>query len=318
MGSGVGHLDRHDYYGLSIRSHWPLPYPAGPHGNYEQVELYEGSPALFASAAANAAHCLAPTMAFRHARLQDGTDYLQWSGLFEFVISTDGQRIAGRCSRKTAIESFHTHLLGQVISFALLKKRIEPLHATVVVFDGAAVAFLGDSGYGKSSLAAACLHAGARLLTDDLLVIKYMGERWLAFPGPPRIKLFRESAEMYLGARAVGVHLYGPTSKLVIPIRSDQAVQAPIPLKRIFRLRRPTERATSNRVTIRRRSRRQAFLDLITNTYNAAIRNPDRLSSQFRFASQLAASIPVKSLVFPRRLERLPDVVEAIVADLAR
>ena len=53
-----------------------------------------------------------------------------------------------------------------------------------------AVAFLGDSGFGKSSLAAYLLSAGDRLVTDDLLLLQE-SEGFLAYPGPPRIKLFR-------------------------------------------------------------------------------------------------------------------------------
>jgi len=49
---------------------------------------------------------------------------------------------------------------------------------------------LGDSGHGKSSLAACFLAAGHRLLTDDLLVIGESGDYLMAHPGPPRIKLF--------------------------------------------------------------------------------------------------------------------------------
>ena len=51
-----------------------------------------------------------------------------------------------------------------------------------------AVAFLGDNAFGKSSLAACFLAAGARLLTDDLLVLHESSDRVLAYPGPPRIK----------------------------------------------------------------------------------------------------------------------------------
>jgi len=83
----------------------------------------------------------------------------------------------------------------------LLKQGIEPLHCTAVVVNGGAVGFLGDCGYGKSSLAAAFLQAGYPLLTDDLLVLKEEGRHFLAYPSFPRIKLFPEMAEAFLGDR---------------------------------------------------------------------------------------------------------------------
>ena len=86
-------------------------------------------------------------------------------------------------------------MLGQALSFALVRQGFEPLHATVVVVDDHAVAFLGGNAFGKSSLAACFLEAGYRLLTDDLLILRESSDRILAYPGPPRIKLFPKIAE---------------------------------------------------------------------------------------------------------------------------
>ncbi|PYT92309.1 MAG: hypothetical protein DMG36_15620 [Acidobacteria bacterium] len=81
---------------------------------------------------------------FHYAPLEDGSDYLRWTGLFEFLISADGRRIAARTLTDISQEAFQTYLLGQVLSFALLKQGIESLHSTVVAVDGGAVAILGD------------------------------------------------------------------------------------------------------------------------------------------------------------------------------
>ena len=59
-----------------------------------------------------------------------------------------------------------------MLSFSLLSLGYEPLHATAVVVDGEAVAFLGDCGYGKSTLGAAFLARGFPLLTDDVLALE--------------------------------------------------------------------------------------------------------------------------------------------------
>ena len=50
--------------------------------------------------------------------------------------------------------------------------------------DGA-IGILGDSGYGKSTLAAALIEAGLPLLTDDLLVLLPEGDDLMAQPGTP-------------------------------------------------------------------------------------------------------------------------------------
>ena len=92
-------------------------------------------------------------------------------------MSADGRHVAAGHLGNASAESFQSYLLGWVLSFALVKQGYEPLHATAVVVDGKAVAFLGTSGDGKSTLAAAFLHAGHTLLTDDLLLIREIDRR---------------------------------------------------------------------------------------------------------------------------------------------
>jgi hypothetical protein len=158
------------------------------------------------------------------------------------------------------------------------------------------------------------------LLTDDLLVIKeHDASRhgFLAYPGPPRIKLYPKITTALLGKRFAGVPMNPRTRKQVIPLTAFQSGVAPIPLKTIYVLRPPARRRQSNRITIRSLSQRRALLQLITNTFNHMVVEPGRLARQFNQAGQLSRSIPIKSLSYPRDLSRLPAVLEAIQSDLA-
>ena len=201
-----------------------------------------------------------------------------------------------------------------------MKRGIEPLHSTTVVIDGKAVAFLGDSGYGKSSLGAAFLEAGYPLLTDDLLVLKEEGDRFVAYPGPPRIKLFPEIVRSFLGERVAGIPMNNQTSKMVIPLGQNDMVlpQAAFPLKAIYVLTPPPASLRGHRITIRMLSPRRAFVELVKNTFNTVIDEPGRLKRQFAVATRLATRVPIASLSYPRTLEHLPYVREAILADLSK
>lgn len=305
-------------YGLCIRSQWPLPSPEGTEARVAEVELVEASSSL-ASAATQGSPIQPNTPEwFHHARLRDGSTYLRWSGLFEFLVSADGSRITGRALAELSREVFHTYLLGQVLSFALVKRGIEPLHSTAVVVDGEAVGFVGDCGYGKSSLGAAFLRAGHPLLTDDLLVVKPKGRRFIAYPGPPRIKLFPEIARSLLGDLGTGAPMNPQTSKLVIPVPPGMSVRAARPLRVIYVLRPPTPSIRGGRITIRSLPQRRACLELIANTFNPVVVERNRLRRQFGLAARLAAGVPLKSLSYPRDLSRLPDVLEAVRTDLSR
>ncbi|MBI4382318.1 MAG: hypothetical protein HY574_14165 [candidate division NC10 bacterium] len=255
---------------------------------------------------------------FHHARLQDGSTYLRWSGLFEFLISADGRRIAGRPVNGVTEEAFHAYLVSQVLSFAMVRQGIEPLHATVVVVDGQAVAFLGDCGYGKSSLGAAFIQVGHPLLTDDVLVVEERDHGFAAYPGPPRIKLFPEVAKTFLGDRVGGTPMHPQTPKLVIPLDAFLSSQAVVPLKSIYVLRRPIPGSQGNKVTIKTLSQRRAFLELLRNTFNTVIIEGERLERQFKMATVVASKVPIKLLSYPRILALLPSVREAILSDLGR
>jgi hypothetical protein len=304
-------------YGLSLKSALPLPCPVQADPVSVTAELAAGSAPIFAKARAKAANALDDARWFQQAPLADGSTYLRWSGLFEFLISPAGRRITCRALNGASQEAFHAYLVSQVLSFALLKRGVEPLHATVAVVNGQAVAFLGDSGYGKSSLGAAFLRAGHRLLTDDLLVITEADRRFIAHPGPPRIKLFPEIAKTFLGEGIAGVPMNPKTTKLVIPLASRLSAQTAAPLQAIYALRPPLRGVRRKRITIRPLSQRRACLELIANTFNPVIVEPDRLARQFCLAARLVGRIPVKSLSYPRDLARLPAVVESIQADLA-
>jgi hypothetical protein len=303
-------------YGVRLKSAVPL---AGlrVHGPGRRViTLFEGSAALFSRARRQAE--LSARDWFQHARLADGSDYLQWSGLFEFLVSVDGRRIAyGRFNGASA-ESLQTYLLAQVLSFALVKRGIEPLHATSVVIDGQAVAFLADCGYGKSSLGAAFLQVGCPLLTDDLLVLKEQGDRFIACPGPPRIKLFPAMARRLLARPGNAIPMNNGTSKLVIALGENETVspKGTFPLKAIYVLTPPASARGSN-ITIRPLSPRRVFFELIKNTFNPLIVEPERLERQFDLASRLAARVPVRSLSYPRNFRRISEVRDSILRELA-
>jgi hypothetical protein len=309
---------RYWVYGLAVRSDWSLPCAEGSGPAIISLELVRRAHAIQAVLPPDLAQTSNCTRRFWHACLPGRSIYLHYPDFFEFLVSADGQRIEGRSLADSTGESFFTYLLGQVLSFALLRQGIEPMHATVLAMAGRAVALLGDCGYGKSTLAAGLLATGHSLLTDDLLVLKEEGGGFSACPGLPRIKLLPETARVLLGDQAYGTPMNPHTAKLILPVRANQVCADVLPLQAIYVLRPPAPGRQSKRVTIRTIHQRSAAMTVIANTFNRAIREPDRLARQFRLAGRLAAAIPFKSLSYPRDLSRLPEVVEAIQSDLAR
>ncbi len=308
----------HRLYGLAVRCQWPLPWPDADAEPFASVEVGEGAPEIFQEGAERARNGPRPDDWFHCVRLSGGGIYLRWAGLFEFVVSPDGHSIRGRPLVEATPESFHTYLFGQALSFALLRQGIEPLHATVVVIGGEAVAFLADAGGGKSTLAAAFLQAGFPLLTDDLLVVRRQGEKFFAYPGPARLKLFPEIARVVLVHAADGVPLNSGTPKLILPLREGQWHRRPAPLRGFYVLDGAQGARSAQRIRIRKLSPSRGMLELLRGTFNAVITEPERLRQQFQQTAEIARTIPIKRLCYPRELQQLAAVREAVLADLAR
>ncbi len=252
---------------------------------------------------------------FQYAPLADGRSYVRGFDMGEFLIAADGSTVVCHREPGMSYESFQVYLLGQALSFALLKRGFEPLHATAVVVDGRAVAFLGASGVGKSTLAAAFVRSGYRVLTDDVLVVQETGGRMMAHPGPTRLKLFSSTARRLAADVTGAVQMNGVTTKLVIPLNDAHVHAGAVPLGAIYDVALPAGKPGSQKLALTPLSRRHAAMALVRSGFNQRYVNRDRLSRQFAASVAVAEQIPVKTLSYPRVLKSLPQVVQAVAQD---
>ncbi|MBI4500156.1 MAG: hypothetical protein HY700_03245 [Gemmatimonadetes bacterium] len=305
---------RYRLYGLCVESELELPCRPAAARARREVTLKAGDPAKFRRSRACALAPSAPKDWFYHGRLPGGSTYLQWSGLFEFLISPDGRRIEYHNLRRVGYESLTTYLLGQVLSVSLLALGAEPLHGTAVVVDGEAIVLLGAPGRGKSTLGAALLGLGYPVLTDDLVALAVKGPRYLVHAGVPRLKLFPHVARRLLDHRTGGTPLNPETVKQILPLGHGQAHRRAVPLRALYLLSPPRRSDRSVRIEPLRRG--EAFLELVASSFNTLAVDPERLARQFRFATRLAERVSVKRLSYPRKFAALPAVCDAILGDL--
>lgn len=101
-----------------------------------------------------------------------------------YLLSADGRRL--RCFPEDRPEgSWQRLLIAQVLPFAALLQGLEVFHASSVVRRGEAVAFLGPSRAGRTSLALELCRRGASFLADDVLALESRAGELLAHPGTP-------------------------------------------------------------------------------------------------------------------------------------
>jgi hypothetical protein len=304
-------------YGVRLLSAWPLTGARVTAGATRQIRLVDGSTtcAREFEEAAGLERVPGDEWWLYCTCLTNGGVFIRWANQFEFIVAPRGDVITARMVSPASTEAFHACLLGVAFSFALIKQGIEPLHATAVVVDGAAVAFVGESGEGKSALAAAFIGAGHRLVTDDLLVATPDGDTLVVHPGPPRIKLFREMIALLPGRHDDAWPLSDGHSKQLIPLSSDFVADAAVPLRAVYVLDGPADGERA--VTISRLSGRESALALLESTFNIRLTDPARLRQNLDHVTRLADEVPVSVLSYARRLDLLPEVVTTVLADIA-
>ncbi len=288
-------------YGLTIESAFPLGSVPAADEARAQMRILGAPPGTFTAFECSASE----TTWYRHELLADGNIYLGIPDVLQAIISADGR--TARCAPVPEGDprSFEANVLNFVLTAALTLQGEEPLHATVVRLDEHTIGFLGDSGAGKSTLAAFLLAEGAELVTDDMLRIAYDGGRAVAYRGPPRLKLFDEQARWLLPAAARHAEFNPMSGKLLVESASSRDDR--FPLAALFWL----DEATPT-VAVRPVQGAETLRILLASTLHRDHRPAERTERQLRSLERLAKSVPLFALAYPRRLEALPAVADAV------
>ena len=178
-------------YGLGIHSAIPLPELQALAGAPADVVIKFGKGAdreLVSAAGVSEQFCF------------DGhSAYLSWDQLGRFEVRRGAEilidRHPGVCDRLIRLP-----LLGAVLSIVLYQRGYLVFHASAVQLNGAAIAFVGGKGFGKSTMAASLYSRGHTLLADDSVAVDVSDPaRPLVLPGFPQLKLWPEAAAFSLG-----------------------------------------------------------------------------------------------------------------------
>lgn len=199
---GVGQVFSYRLYGLKVRSEISLGLPEGDWGTVEADLFVRRARYLRADPAERLVAWLpCPThgVDIRVWRTPDGAARVWNRAIATFYIHGD-DRTVDVLPEPGADQMFvRAVLLGPIAVLVLHRRGWPALHASAVMVDGRAVAFIGPRGRGKSTLAAAFVARGFKLFTDDVLPLRPDGEVIRALPGPPQLKLWPDAVRFTLG-----------------------------------------------------------------------------------------------------------------------
>ncbi|WP_416137120.1 hypothetical protein ACM26W_11440 [Halomonas sp. HK25] len=106
------------------------------------------------------------------------------------------RRLIPACGSRVDEGDLRVYLLGSALGALLHQRHWLPLHISAVQTPAGVWGFTGDSGAGKSTLAA-WLHYrhGWKMVSDDVGVIKPEEANATLYPGPRRLKLWKDALE---------------------------------------------------------------------------------------------------------------------------
>lgn len=202
-------------------------------------------------------------------------------------------------------------LLGTSMGILLHQRGMNVLHGSAVQMGDRTVAFLGEKGAGKSTLATALCARGSKLITDDLLVLTppAAGKNPTVYPGFPQVKLWPESI-LSFGDDPQDLPKVHPQLDKRARQMGDFFATEPSCLQGIFILEEGKFDG------FHRFEPQQAFLELMPNWYGARFGHDllDALGRQLHFmqCAQLANQVPVYLLNRGTSLEEKSLVAESL------
>ena len=224
-----------------------------------------------------------------------------------------GNRITIEPDPQVRDNDLRLFLLGSALGALLHQRGLLVLHGSAIVVAGEAVLFLGPSGVGKSTLAAAFQRRGYRMATDDICAIAITNNGIQLNPGFPQVKLWADACTK-LGEEPQQFPRIRPElEKYALPPKYGFWPE-PLPLKQLYVL------TTTNQRELRLEPLQgtQKFMTLGEQTYRVRyMKGMGYASDHLRGCGAVAKQVPVMKVIRPRGWFLLDELVEMIEADFA-
>ncbi len=199
-------------------------------------------------------------------------------------------------------------LAGRMMAFLLRQRGWLPLHASGAEVRGVGILFLGASGSGKSTTAAAFHSGGCEVVTDDVAAVRVDADGGCVLsPGGPRIRLLDDSRAVFGAAEPKGAVQW--RKRLFDLTRGER--RELVPIRRIYVLEYGSE------IEQERIQPMAAVAALSAHSFVKHWRMDEvALAAHLRDCSRVARSVPLYRLLRPRSLDALPELVRRVSKDL--
>jgi hypothetical protein len=232
----------------------------------------------------------------------------------DFTISLDRQTVTCTPAPGVADDVIEVLYFNQIVPLVMGCNGDLVLHASAVVIDGTAIAFLGPTRRGKSTLAAAFAKAGYPFLTDDGLILDQDDEDYLVRPRAPALRLCSDSEAAILQTAGLRPDSEDFKGRIMagdeIPFH-DQ----PVRLTAIYLLPEPQRRDRTEMLPL---SQPAALSELLKHSFILDVQDRQRVKNLFYRLASVVERIDCFTLDYPRRYPELPGVLDSIIKHVRR
>lgn len=285
----------YELYGLRVRSEIPLSAPLAQAAQVADLHISWGEPMPTPETRPDGEVLaeLVDDSGRGYWLVNNGQRYLHcFLRTATFCFSRDLQNVTVHMDPRVDRNLAALFLEANTIATILALRGETVLHASAVEVDGQAIAFAGNSGAGKSTMAALLCAHGGRYITDDLLrILPHRGD-WLCSVGPGHLRLRRNALNVTeffpAGHRA-------QTADDRTSIHCEKCAQ-PSPLRAIV-IPRPSMQHT--RVEVARLAVANALVTLMACPRFRGLPSILSRQSQMDFLGKVAATVPVFNAIIP-------------------
>lgn len=239
---------------------------------------------------------------------------LRFPELADFKIDTQNSKVTCWPAPNAAIATIKQLYLNQVVPLVQSHSSKLVFHGSAIVFEDLAIAFVGVSGRGKSTLAASFSSNGYPFLTEDGLLIKQIGDTYHVAPSHASIRLWDDSQLAILGEAAVSEVPLDYTTKLRFPANDNMLHHQKLSkLHRIYFL----SDVDCSQVKFTKLSHQRALVELIQNSFLLDIEDKKMLATHFDQLSKMSSLGIFYQIDYPRDFTELANVRQTILRHAA-
>lgn len=217
----------------------------------------------------------------------------------DFGIRADGREIIVHAGDGEADAEVANLIEGPILARATRLAGRPCLHATALASGGRAIALMGPSGVGKSSLAWALIEQGCGLVSDDMVGVTIGADGPMAHPGRTCLRMWPDSVGRLGVGEGLAAVLFPTTTELAkIGVRDPgQGPRVPVPLHAVYRL--SPRRAGLCHAVIDDLPPGERLAELAANLHGMIAPAKALRQNELALLAKVAARTPIRSLTLP-------------------